>query len=37
MLVASLAFPVSGAVLLGVLLLDFVFLSRIKPLKQLVS
>ena len=37
MLAVSLLFPLSGAVLVAVLLLDFIVLRHIKPLKRIVS
>jgi uncharacterized iron-regulated membrane protein len=37
MVAASLLFPLSGAVLITVLVLDMLLLSRIKPLKKALS
>ncbi len=37
MLAAALLFPLSGAVLIAVLALDMLLLSRIKPLKKVLS
>ncbi|WP_137128674.1 PepSY domain-containing protein [Rhizobium sp. FY34] len=37
MIAVSLLFPLTGAVLLGVIALDYLFISRVKPLKRALS